>query len=319
MMQIGGFEGERLICVKKCQEMWNHVIIADKRVRLGLYWLQLGGCMEFLLVFFGHWYLSLFTQTFFLHRYAAHRMFTMNKFWERFFYGLTFVAQGTSFLNPRAYAYLHRMHHAWSDTEKDPHSPRNSKNVMDMMMKTYRRYDDLLHRREEIDNVAKGYVPEWSLLDKMANKWYTLALFGVLYAVVYYFFAPSPWFFALVPLHLIMGPMHGAIVNWAGHRYGYRNFKDTGDDSRNTFRWDIVSLGELFQNNHHKDGSRVNFAMGRLELDPTFLAIKVLSWMKIVHINASAMKVSPLVLKKNKNLDKAALNEASEEEFRKAA
>ena len=33
-----------------------------------------------------HWYLSLFGQTFFLHRYSAHKMFTMNKFWEKFFY-----------------------------------------------------------------------------------------------------------------------------------------------------------------------------------------------------------------------------------------
>ncbi|MFB0944651.1 MAG: acyl-CoA desaturase, partial [Spirosomataceae bacterium] len=26
--------------------------------------------------FIGHWYLSLFSQTFFLHRYSAHKMFT---------------------------------------------------------------------------------------------------------------------------------------------------------------------------------------------------------------------------------------------------
>ena len=39
-----------------------------------------------LAAFVGHWYLSLFCQTFFLHRYSAHKMFTMNKFWEKFFY-----------------------------------------------------------------------------------------------------------------------------------------------------------------------------------------------------------------------------------------
>ncbi|MEC7181649.1 MAG: acyl-CoA desaturase, partial [Bdellovibrionota bacterium] len=33
-----------------------------------------------------HWYLSLFCQSFFLHRYAAHRMFKMNSFFEKFFY-----------------------------------------------------------------------------------------------------------------------------------------------------------------------------------------------------------------------------------------
>ena len=76
-----------------------------------------------------HWFLSLFSQTFFLHRYAAHKMFTMNKFWERFFYLFTFITQGSSFLNPRAYAVMHRMHHAYSDTEKDPHSPHYFKSM----------------------------------------------------------------------------------------------------------------------------------------------------------------------------------------------
>jgi len=51
-----------------------------------------------LLFLVGHWYLSAFCQTFFLHRYASHRMFSMPLFWERFFYALTFLTQGTSYL-----------------------------------------------------------------------------------------------------------------------------------------------------------------------------------------------------------------------------
>ncbi|MCS6833869.1 MAG: acyl-CoA desaturase, partial [Flammeovirgaceae bacterium] len=42
--------------------------------------------MAVLIFLVTHWYLSLFSQTFFLHRYAAHALFKMNKFWERFFY-----------------------------------------------------------------------------------------------------------------------------------------------------------------------------------------------------------------------------------------
>ena len=72
--------------------------------------------MAILIFFVVHWYLSLFVQTFYLHRYAAHKMFTMNPFWEKAFYLLTYTAQGSSFLSPRAYAILHRMHHAFSDT-----------------------------------------------------------------------------------------------------------------------------------------------------------------------------------------------------------
>jgi stearoyl-CoA desaturase (delta-9 desaturase) len=70
---------------------------------------------------------------FFLHRYASHRMFTMSRGWERYFYLLTFIFQGSSFLVPRAYAILRWTHHAYSDGPKDPHSPRNRPNALAMM------------------------------------------------------------------------------------------------------------------------------------------------------------------------------------------
>ncbi|MCC6725804.1 MAG: acyl-CoA desaturase, partial [Saprospiraceae bacterium] len=79
--------------------------------------------MAILTFFLAHWFICLFFQTFFHHRYASHKMFTMNKFWERFFHLTSYMAQGSSYLIPSAYAVMHRMHHTFSDTEKDPHSP----------------------------------------------------------------------------------------------------------------------------------------------------------------------------------------------------
>src|SRR5262249_13473291 len=99
--------------------------------------------------FVAHWVISVFFQTFFQHRYGAHRMYTMSKGWERFFYICSFVFQGASFLNPRAYAILHREHHAFSDTERDPHSPHQFANVWRMMLWTKRRYDNYAYRRVE--------------------------------------------------------------------------------------------------------------------------------------------------------------------------
>ena len=95
--------------------------------------------MTFIIIFFIlHWYISLFSQTFFLHRYGAHSMFTMNKFWERFFYFFTWFTQGSSYLNPYAYAVLHRLHHAHTDTEEDPHSPKYEKGLIPLMLKTWK-------------------------------------------------------------------------------------------------------------------------------------------------------------------------------------
>ena len=89
----------------------------------------------------------------------------------------------------------------------------------------------------------------------------------------------------LIPVHYIMGPIHGVIVNWCGHRYGYTNFHDTEDHSRNTLPVDFLMMGELFQNNHHKYPNRVNFGVKSFELDPAYLLIKVLFWCGIVRVS----------------------------------
>ena len=80
-----------------------------------------------------------------------------------------------------------------------------------------------------------------------------------------------------------MGPIHGAIVNWAGHKYGYRNFKD-GDKSRNTLALDFLMMGELFQNNHHHAGSKPNFASKWFELDPTYPIIWLLDKLHVIQL-----------------------------------
>jgi stearoyl-CoA desaturase (delta-9 desaturase) len=79
-----------------------------------------------------------------------------------------------------------------------------------------------------------------------------------LYVSFYILFATQWWMFLLLPIHFLMGPIQGAVVNWAGHKYGYSNYND-GDLSRNTFFFDFLMLGELFQNNHHHFAARSNF------------------------------------------------------------
>jgi stearoyl-CoA desaturase (delta-9 desaturase) len=234
---------------------------------------------------FAHWFLCVFCQTFFLHRYGAHKMFRMSKGWERFFHLLTFISQGSSYLNPRAYAILHREHHAYSDTERDPHSPYVYTNLFSLMAHTFHRYQDHNHRRIEPERRFDGDTPEWAALDRFGRTWASHVLFMGLYTAFYVAFAPHWAFYLLLPVHFLMGPIHGAIVNWCGHKYGYRNFETTANDkSRNTLVFDFVTLGELFQNNHHKFGMSPNFAARRFELDPTYPIIMLLSWLRIIDL-----------------------------------
>jgi stearoyl-CoA desaturase (Delta-9 desaturase) len=239
--------------------------------------------MAILIFFVSHWVLSVFFQTFFLHRYGAHKQFTMSKRWERFFHLCTYLTQGSSFLSTRGYAILHRMHHAYSDTPRDPHSPENYKNVFTMMWATKHRYDGFAYRREAPEPRFEKDVPDWPALDRLSQWWPARIVWLGAYTAFYAVFATSWWMWLLLPAHFIMGPIHGAIVNWCGHRYGYRNFA-SDDVSRNTLVFDFLTFGELFQNNHHEHAMRPNFAVRWFEIDPAYAVIRVFAWLGIVQL-----------------------------------
>lgn len=233
--------------------------------------------------FAAHWSLSVLSQSLFQHRYAAHRMFTMGPRTERAMHLSTALIQGSSYLDPRAYAILHREHHAYADTERDPHSPAHQKNPLRMMLETARRYTGLLARRIPSETRFLGGHPEWPAVDRLFSRWPMRVAFGAAYALFYRRFATRPWHWALMPLHLVMGPVHGAIVNWCGHRYGYRNFASR-DDSRNTLPFDVLCMGELFQNNHHARPASPDFAARRFELDPTWQVMRLLARLKLIRL-----------------------------------
>jgi stearoyl-CoA desaturase (delta-9 desaturase) len=244
--------------------------------------------MVVVLVFIVHWQLSLFCQSFFLHRFGAHRQFTMSRGWERFFNVLTAVSQNSSYLNPRGYAVLHRMHHAYSDTEKDPHSPRSYKTLVpglfQMMYRTKRIYHGIAYFEQTPEARFDGEFPQSRFLEWMGKSWVMRVVWGAAFAVFYYFFATAPWQWVLLPGHWIMGAMHGAIVNWGGHRYGYRNF-DLDDVSRNTLPVDVFTGGELLQNNHHKYPMSPNFAARWFEIDTTYQVMRFLNWTGVIDMS----------------------------------
>ncbi len=245
-----------------------------------------------ILFFIAHWYLSLFSQTFFQHRYAAHRAFTMSKGWERFFYIVTYITQGSSYLSPRAYGIMHRMHHAYTDTDKDPHSPSYDKNLFSMMWRTRKVYSDIYDNVYPCEDKFLKNLPNWKLVDKIGHHWVSRILWVGVYTSVYVLFAPSAWFFLLLPIHFVMGPAHGVVINWFAHKYGHTNF-EVENTSKNLFAFDWLMLGEGYHNNHHKFPSRSNFGgIRKFELDPVYPIIKGLDKMKVIHITKHATPVN---------------------------
>lgn len=246
--------------------------------------------MIVLLFFIATWYLSLFSQTFFQHRYAAHGAFKMRRGWERFFFIIAWVTQGSSYMSPRAYGIMHRLHHAYTDTSLDPHSPAFSKNIFAMMWRTRHFYREIYEGRMPVEGKFTKNLPEWPLFDRWANSTVSRVLWMAAYTAFFIHFAASAWWYALLPVVFAMGAFHGAIINWFAHKYGYINFK-LKNTSMNLFFIDLIMLGESYHNNHHKHPSSINFGRRWHEIDPVYPLIRLLAWLRIIRLEKQVQAI----------------------------
>jgi stearoyl-CoA desaturase (delta-9 desaturase) len=231
-----------------------------------------------------HWYLSLFFQTFFLHRYAAHGAFTMSKGMEKVMYVLTWIFQGSNYLSAYGYVIMHRMHHAFADTPDDPHSPKYDESIFKMMWKTKSIYSSITNKTAVVDPRFLKNIPEWTSFDRFARSWVSRIAWGAAYTLFYWHFATVWWLWLLLPIQFMLSPIHGAIINWFAHKYGYRNF-EVSDTSRNFLPIDFLMMGESYHNNHHKLSSRANFGGIRWhEIDPTYYVILLLDKFRVIKL-----------------------------------
>lgn len=228
-----------------------------------------------------HWYASLFFQSMFHHRYAAHGMYSMSNFWEKTFHIGSFLTQGSSYLSPYAYGIMHRLHHAFADKEGDPHSPLIDKDLTAMMLRTRLVYNEIDQEIAVVGDKFKKGVPKWRAFDKFAEAPYMRLAWVAFYIGIYIYFDSPWWLYILIPIHALMSPVHGVIINWYSHKYGYRNF-DVNDTSHNLIPIDFLMWGECLHNNHHKFGGRPKFSVKWFEFDPMYPVIWVMDKVRII-------------------------------------
>lgn len=72
------------------------------------------------------------------------------------------------------------------------------------------------------------------------------------------------------------------LVNSATHVWGYRTY-ETRDHSTNLWWVALMTFGEGWHNNHHAFPTSARQGLMWWELDMTYLAIRVLSALRLVH------------------------------------
>lgn len=194
------------------------------------------------------------------HRLLSHKGYNAPKWFK-----IISLTIGTLGLNASAltWAAMHREHHAFSDTETDPHSP----SVLGVL-KTYfgvifyqpklRFAKDLL-RDKEVMFFHKNYFK--------INIAYDILLFII-----------NPMFvvwFHLLPAMILWHAE--AAINVFVHlpRFGYKNY-ETQDNSRNSHLLAFLIAGEGYHNNHHYDPKNSNFAHRKNEFDITSKIINLI-------------------------------------------
>lgn len=193
------------------------------------------------------------------HRYLAHKSFTTYSIVDKILlYVGTLCLVGT----PVTWTISHINHHAYADNEGDPYSPHRLSTWEFLMT----RFEQVRHPMLGAKNVMKNKTAIWLHQNYFKSIGaYCLVLFLIdPWLVIYAWCMPS-----LIALYILL------ITNIVCHLNGYRNF-DTKDQSVNNILISMLTLGEGWHNNHHKDPSQWNQQVHWWELDPTSWIIRLI-------------------------------------------
>ena len=175
------------------------------------------------------------------HRLFSHRGFTASKWFTRFL--ATCASLGLQ-SGPITWVTTHRLHHAFTDTDKDPHSPRQGfwwSHMGWIMVGTAQNQPQAVKQRYSPDLMKDPYL-------RFLDNYYwvtTLVLAAALFAI-------GGWTMVVwaVVARITVSWHFTWLVNSATHIWGSRRF-DTRDDSRNNVLVAAVTFGEGWHNNHH--------------------------------------------------------------------
>jgi len=242
--------------------------------------------------------ISMMAVTLYLHRDQAHRAITLHSSLRHFF---RFWIWCTSGMLTREWVAVHRKHHAYCETEDDPHSPQihGLRKVLLQGAELYREEKD---NPETLEKFGRGTPDDW-----LERNIYLRFPFGgivlLVLALLFLFGIPG---IILIATQLASMPVFAAgIINGVGHHSGYRNF-ECDDAATNIVPWGLLIGGEELHNNHHAFPTSAKFSVRRFEFDIGWLYIRLLRALRLVKVNRVAPRPR-LQAQPAENLDVEAL------------
>jgi len=208
--------------------------------------------------------------SFTMHRLFSHKCFTTSDTLKKLF---SIHACLSMVGSPLSYSYIHRFHHANSDTEVDPHSPKHG--IFHSIFG--------LHEPQRVHKfIIRDFLKdEFQLL---IHKKYLLIVAGICLMVglinfnLLVFVILIPGFFSA---------MASRLNNWITHEqyFGEQTYNN-GDNSRNVWWWNLLTFGsgEGWANNHHYQAGHYDFGSPQNRIDTVARLIDILQKIKIVEV-----------------------------------
>lgn len=222
---------------------------------------------------------NIFTLSTLFHRSYSHRQFDYHPILEHPMRFWNWVWAGTG---GRAWAILHRWHHAAADTEGDPHSPtKTGGTIWNITGQTFKAYQECLHnpdkyKRFEYKLPNDGFERFIHWLQGQGVFGLVVIRLPLIFAIMTPFIG---WKAAVCALPGIMASVWFStviIVNGLCHLIGYQ-VMDSGDTSTNLFPIDFFGWGEALHHNHHHKQGRANYAITKFEWDPGYWTLWCMS------------------------------------------
>lgn len=200
------------------------------------------------------------------HRLITHRGYKVPKIVEYFL-----VFCGTLALEggPIQWATTHRIHHAHTDKEGDPHTPRDGR--------WWSHIGWILTPPPQVRDPAllQRYAPD--LINQRFYRWLSNFYWIPLAMLAVGLLAFGGWRVMLwgVFLRVTVGLHSTWLVNSATHLWGKRRFV-TRDDSRNNWWVALLTFGEGWHNNHHAHPTSARHGLAWYEIDVNWWGIRVM-------------------------------------------